>query len=86
MLDHERTHLMPMPVAFDGYVEKPARVSSTCLISVARNRYSEPCELHGQMVSTRLYSASVMVVADDRMVARYDRLSNAGETCYDWQH
>ena len=60
---------MPMPVAFDGYVEKPARVSSTCLVSVARNRYSVPCELHGQMVSTRLYPASVVIVADDSKVA-----------------
>ena len=31
------------------YVEKPARVSSTCLVSVARNRYSVPCELAGQI-------------------------------------
>ncbi len=53
---------------------------------VARNRYSVPCELHGQMVSTRLYPASVVVVADDKIVARHDRLSNAGETRYDWQH
>jgi len=75
-----------MPTPFDGYVEKPARVSSTCLVSVARNRYSVPCELHGQMVSTRLYTASVVVVADDQVVARHDRLSNAGETRYDWQH
>lgn len=42
MLEHERPHLMPMPEPFDGYVEKPARVSSTCLVSVARNRYSVP--------------------------------------------
>jgi len=40
MLEHERAHLMPMPTPFDGYVEKPARVSSTSLVSVARNRYS----------------------------------------------
>jgi len=86
MLEHERAQLMPMPTPFDGYVEKPARVSSTCLVSVARNRYSVPCELFGQMVSTRLYPASVVVVADDRIVARHDRLSNAGETRYDWQH
>lgn len=77
---------MPMPAPFDGYVEKPARVSSTCLVSVARNRYSVPCELFGQMVSTRLYPASVVIVADDNVVARHDRLSNAGETRYDWQH
>ena len=86
MLEHERPHLMPMPEPFDGYVEKPARVSSTCLVSVARNRYSVPCELAGQMVSTRLYPGSVVVVADDAVVARHERLSNAGDTCYDWQH
>lgn len=70
MLEHERSHLMPMPTPFDGYVEKPARMSTTCLLSVARNRYSVPCELHGQMISTRLYPASVVVVAEDRIVAR----------------
>ena len=86
MLEHERAHLMPMPLPFDGYVEKPARVSSTCLVSVARNRYSVPCERVGQMVSTRLYPASVAIVADDTIVARHERLSNRGETRYDWQH
>ena len=65
MLEHERTHLMPMPTPFDGYVEKPARVSSTCLVSVARNRYSVPCELAGQTVSTRLYPGKIVVVAGD---------------------
>src|SRR5574343_1738117 len=77
---------MPRTTPFDCYVEKPARVSSTCLVSVARNRYSVPCELFGQMVSTRLYPGSVVVVANDHIVARHDRLSNAGETRYDWQH
>jgi hypothetical protein len=49
MLEHERVQLLPMTAPFDGYVEKPARVSSTCLVSVARNRYSVPCELAGQI-------------------------------------
>ena len=86
MLEHERAHLMPMPAPFDGYVEKPARVSSTCLVAVARNRYSVPCELAGQMVSTRLYPGRVVVVANDSVVAGHDRLSAAGQTRYDWQH
>ncbi|MDT4825726.1 Integrase core domain protein [compost metagenome] len=86
MLEHERPHLMPMPEPFDGYVEKPARVSSTCLVSVARNRYSVPCELAGQMVSTRLYPGGIVVVADDAVVARHERLSASGCTRYDWQH
>jgi len=86
MLEHERTQLMPMPAPFDGYVDKPARVSSTCLVSVARNRYSVPCELAGHTVSTRLYPSEVVVVAADAIVARHERLNAAGQTRYDWQH
>jgi transposase len=86
MLEHERAHLMPMPAPFDGYVEKPARVSSTCLVSAARNRYSVPCEWAGHMVSIRLYPGSVVVVAGDALVASHERLGNEGQTCYDWQH
>ena len=86
MLEHEHTHLMPMTAPFDGYVEKPARVSSTCLVSVARNRYSVPCELAGQMVSTRLYPGRVKVVAADTFIADHERLGDEGRTQYDWQH
>ncbi len=86
MLEHERPHLMPVPEPFDGYVEKPARVSSTCLVAVARNRYSVPCELAGQMVSTRLYPGRIIVVADDAVVASHERLGSEGQTCYDWRH
>ena len=86
MLEHERTQLMPMPEPFDGYIERPARVTSTCLVSVARNRYSVPCELAGQMVSTRLYPNRVSVVAGEIIVANHERFSDRGQTRYDWQH
>ena len=84
MLEHERTHLMPMPEPFDGYVEKPARVSSTYLVAVARNRYSVPCELAGQMVSTQLYPGRVVVVANDSTVAGHDRRSAANQPFSGW--
>ena len=86
MLEQELTEMMPMPTPFDGYVEKAARVSSTCLVSVQRNRYSVPCELAGQMVSTRLYPNQVSVVAGDAVVACHERLIDRGQTGYDWQH
>ena len=86
MLELEQAEMMPMPTAFDGYVEKAARVSSTCLVNVQRNRYSVPCELAGKIVSTRLYPQRVMVVADDAMVADHERLLDRGQTRYDWQH
>ena len=86
MLELERDHLMSMPEPFDGYVEKLARVSSTCLVAVARNRYSVPCEWAGQMVSTRLYPGRVDVAAGDVLVASHARQTNRGQTAYDWQH
>ena len=77
---------MGMPAPFDGYVERPARVSSTCLVTVARNRYSVPCEWAGHMVSTRLYPGRVDVVAGDALVASHERVLNRGQTVFDWQH
>ena len=86
MLDLECAEMMPMPAPFDGYVERLARVSSTCLVSVHRNRYSVPCELAGQRVSTRLYPDRVGIVAGDAVVATHERLTERGQVCYDWQH
>jgi len=78
--------MMPVPALFDGYVEKLSRVSSTCLVTVLRNRYSVPCELVGQMVSTRLYPTHICVVSGDAMVASHGRLTERDHICYDWQH
>jgi hypothetical protein len=86
MLEQERGELMPMPTVFDGYIERSAKVSSTCLVAVARNRYSVPCELAGQRVSTRLYSNRVEIASDEAIVASHERLANRGHICYDWQH
>ena len=86
MLEHERAHLMPMPAPFDGYVEKPARVSSTCLVAVARNRYSVPCELVGQTVSTRLYPARSSSWPTTRWSPATSAEQRRGQTRYDWQH
>jgi hypothetical protein len=86
VLELERAHMMPMPAPFDGYVQEFSRVSSTCLVTVARNRYSVPCELARQVVSTRLYPGRVVVVADERIVASHERLVGKGKTAYEWQH
>ena len=86
MLEQERLEMMPMPTPFDGYIERSAKVSSTCLVAVARNRYSVPCELAGQRVSTRLYPNRVEVATDEAIVASHARAANEGHVCYDWQH
>jgi hypothetical protein len=75
-----------MPTPFDGYVERSARVSSTGLVSIARNRYSVPCERAGQWVSSRLYPARVEVIADEGRIASHERLLDRDQVGYDWQH
>jgi len=86
MLEQERAEMMPMPTAFDGYVEKPAKASSTCLVAIDRNRYSLPCEYAGKRVSSRLYAYHVAVAIVDKIVASHARLAGRGQVNYDWQH
>lgn len=86
MLEHEQPHLMPMVSAFDGYVEEPGRVSSTCLVTAARNHYSVPCELAGKLISKRFYPERIEVVFDEVVMASHPRLFERGQTRYDWRH
>jgi transposase len=86
MLEQEQPRLMPMVTPFDGYVETLGKVSSTGLVAEARNRYSVPCELVGQMVSLRLYPERIDIVAHDTLVASHLRCFGRNETRYDWQH
>jgi transposase len=86
VLEQERTQLMPMPAPFDGYVEIVARVSSTCLITVQRNRYSVPCHLAHHLVSVHLYPEQVVVHSGTERVASHARVQGRDQVCYDWRH
>lgn len=86
MLEHELPSLMPMVTPFDGYVETLCKVSSTCLISLDRNRYSAPCEWVGRLLSVRLYADRLDLVAGDTQVASHPRSFGRDQTFYDWQH
>jgi hypothetical protein len=85
-LDIEQPHLMPMPGVFDGYIEVVARVSSTCLVTVKRNRYSVPCRWANRRVSVRLYPERLDLYADDALVASHVRLFDRDQVSYDWLH
>lgn len=86
VLEQEQKHLMPMPAPFDGYVEVLARVSSTCLVSVQRNRYSVPCHLANHKVAIHLYPERIAIYADNALVAGHQRLMDRDQISYDWQH
>ena len=51
----EKPALMPLPTAFDGFVEQSKRVSPTCLITFERNRYSVPASFANRPVSLHIY-------------------------------
>ena len=85
-LQDEQTQLMPVSRPFDGYVELVARVSSTSLVHLERNRYSVPTEHANSVVSPRIYHDHIAAVADGVRVAANQRCFDRSQTLYDWQH
>ena len=79
--------LQPVSMPFDAYIELPLRVSSTCLVSVDRNRYSVPAEWVGKVVSVRISAHSIRVVADGELVARHERKFGRNQLiCEPWHY
>lgn len=50
----ERPYLLNLPPRFDGYAERPARVSPSSLVTFDRNRYSVNCCEVGRVVQLRV--------------------------------
>ena len=87
----ERAALMPLPPAFDGFVEQSKRVSPTCLISFERNRYSVPASFANRPVSLRVYPDRLVVAAEGQVLCEHERLIQRSHhlpprTIYDWRH
>ena len=87
----EQAALMPLPPAFDGFVEQSKRVSPTCLINFDRNRYSVPASFANRPVSLRIYPERIVVVAEGKVLCEHDRLIQRSHhlparTIYDWRH
>ena len=89
--EDERSALMAMPPAFDGFVECNKRVSPTCLVVFERNRYSVPAAFANRVVSLRAYADKIVLVAEAEVIAEHERVFNRdhnskGTTVYDWRH
>ena len=87
----EQTALMPLPVAFDGFIELSKRVSPTCLISFERNRYSVPASFANRPVSLRIYPERLVVAAEGNILCEHVRVIERShhlppKTIYDWRH
>ena len=82
---------MPLPPAFDGFVEHSKRVSPTCLISFERNRYSVPASFANRPVSLRVYPDRLVVAAEGNILCEHVRVIQRrhklpAQTIYDWRH
>jgi hypothetical protein len=90
-LADEQSHMMPVPAAFDGFIEYSKRVSSTCLITFEHNRYSVPASFANRVISLRVYPQRLVIVAEAQVVAEHERVFSRdrrppGQTIYDWRH
>lgn len=83
----EQPLLLPIKAAFDGYVEKTLRVSSTCLVKVDHNRYSVPAEWANRVVSLRLTADRLRRVADGHVIAEHKRCYGRSQlVCDPWHY
>ena len=87
----EQAALMPVPPAFDGFIEQSKRVSPTCLISFERNRYSVPASFANRPVSLRVYPDRLVIAAEGQILCEHSRRIDRSHqlpprTIYDWRH
>ena len=71
----------PPMAPFDGYSEKILRVSTTCLISYDRNRYSVPARFAGKLLTLRAYADQLVLIGDHQIVAEHQRRFSRDQ-CY----
>ena len=86
VFDEERASLMPFLGPFAGFVEKPMRATTTCLITHDRNKYSVDAKAAGRGVLVRAYADRIVVLFDDEVVADHPRSFKREQVIYDPWH
>jgi len=82
----ERSRLVCVNNAFDGFRETPVRVSSTSLVSYDNNRYSVDASAVGRTVMLRAYADRIVVVDDGVVIGEHHRQFGRHNTSYDPWH
>lgn len=86
VFEAEKAHLIPLSPPFDGYAERPARVSPSSLVSFDRSRYSVDCRHVGATVQLRVYAERIVIVRDGEVVGDHPRHFGSGKTIFDPWH
>ncbi len=86
VFEEERAALTPFRAPFAGFVEKPMRATSTCLIAHDRNKYSVDARAAGRGVLVRAYADRIVVLSGDEVVADHPRSFRRDQVIYDPWH
>ena len=84
--EDEKKHLHKPPSAFDGYAERPARVSPSSLVNFDRNRYSTDCRYAGRTVQLRAYADRIVIVKDTVVIGAHQRQFGRDKNMFDPWH
>lgn len=86
VFEEEKARLMPYLGPFAGFVEKPMRATTTCLITHDRNKYSVDARAAGRAVLVRAYADRIVVLLDGEKVADHPRSFKRDQVVYDPWH
>jgi len=82
----ERPRLIQMDLAFDGFVEREVRVSTTSLVAFDRNHYSVDAARAKRTAQVRAYADRVVIVSGGQVVGEHGRQFGRDKTIYDPWH
>ena len=86
VFEEERAALAPFVGPFAGFVEKPMRATTTCLIAHDRNKYSVDARAAGRSVLVRVYADRIVVLLGEEVVADHPRCFKREQVIYDPWH
>ena len=82
----ERAALRPLVPLFDGYLQRCCKVSSTCLVTFDRNRYSVECCYAHHTVNLRAYARKIIITVKDRVIGEHVRQFGSNKTMFSPWH
>jgi transposase len=82
----EKSYFIKLAPRFDGYAERPARVSPSSLVTYDRNRYSVVCDHVGKTVQVRVYADRIVIVRNAQVIGEHERHFGRGKTIFNPWH
>jgi len=82
----ERITLRHIGSLFDGYLQRCCKVSSTCLVTFDRNRYSVDCRYAHHTVTVKAYARQIIITVKDQIIGEHARQFGRDKTMFSPWH